>query len=213
VITANCDPGINKEDPVFEVGCWNEHFYEILLNKLNYKLFFPRLYAYINTSTPEEALGYLTGVVGFARDNNDPKVPINARDSVLIQGAMLNIESTFIRFDANKDNLIDNQTIAAYEDGKGLTELDVAFKIYRTAIIKVAGLKPENEKYAKSIFLYMIKYMEIPPQGRWLDNLRFLYFHSWESRKPIYAKRLNIGTLLYYLVNPNASSKLKKIKK
>ena len=201
-----CDTGINKDDPLIYQDCYNEHFYEVLLNKLEYKKFFPRLYSYINGSSPEEIKGYLEGVEGFARDIHDPKVPLNKRESTLVLGAMLNIESTFLRFDANKDNIIDNQTVVAYDGKTPLTELDVAFKIYRTAIIAVAKLKPDQEKYAKSIFLYMIKYMEIPPQNSWLDNAKFLYFHLWGSTKPIYAKRLNIGVLLYYLVNQNAAS-------
>jgi hypothetical protein len=209
---SHCETGINKEDPVFDVGCYNEHFFDVLLNDLNLKGSFPRLVSYINTSTPEEILGYLKGVEGFARENNDPKIPLSKRETILILGALLNIESTYIRFDVNKDNIIDNQTVVAYNGKQPVTELDAAFDIYRTAIIKVAKLKPEQEKYAKAIFLYMIKYMEIPPQGSWIDSGKFWYFYKWGSNKPIYAKRLNIGTLLYYLVNEKASSQNLKLK-
>jgi len=208
-MSKHCDTGINKDDPLFDTVCYNDHYFETLLNELNYKTSFPRLITYINSSSPEEVMGYLQGVEGFARETNDPKVPVSKREATLILGALLNIESTFIRFDVNKDNIIDNQTVVGYEGKKPLTELDAAFRIYQTAIIKVANLKPDQEKYAKAIFLYMIKYMEIPPQGSWLKTGKFLYFYKWGSSKPIYAKRLNVGTLLYYLVSEKASEKKK----
>jgi hypothetical protein len=175
------------------------------MKTLNYSSNFPRLESYIFNNSKEELQNYLKGVEGFARENNDPKVPINKRDSTLILGALLNIESTFLRFDVNRDNTIDNFNVIGREGDTDITELDTAFKIYRSAIIKVAKLAPEQEKYAQAIFLYMVKYMEIPPQGSWLDNAKFWYFYKWGSRKHIVAKRLNIGVLLYYLVNQNAT--------
>ncbi len=140
-------------------------------------------------STPEaEIQRFLIGVEGFARDIPDPKIPMNKRDLTLLLGAMINIETTFLRFDRNNDNIIDN------------SELDSAFEVYEEAIFSIARLKPDQRKYTKSIFLYMVKNMEIPKTGSWLDSVKFMYFHMWESRKTIHAKRLNIGTLLFYLV-------------
>ncbi len=202
-----CDGGINKADPLFDVGCFNDNYFSTLMNNLEYKEFFPRLYTYINDAKSEESMGFLKGVEGFARENNNPKIPINKRESTLILGALLNIESTFIRFDVNRDNVIDNVTIVGYEGKTAITELDAAFKIYRSAIIKVAKLPPSQEKYAQAIFLYMIKYMEIPPQGSWIDSGKFWLFYKFGLKNPIYGKRLNVGTLLYYLVNQNATKK------
>lgn len=212
-LARDCDPGINKDEPLFDITCVNDHYFEALMNKLDYKAFFPRLLTYINSSSPEEVMGYLQGVEGFAREKNDPKIPLNKREATLVLGALLNIESTFIRFDVNKDNVIDNRTIVAYEGKQALTELDVAFRIYRSAIIKVANLPPSQEKYAQAIFLYMIKYMEIPPQGSWIDSGKFLIFYKWGAHKPIFAKRLNVGTLLYYLVNEKATEEKKRLSK
>jgi hypothetical protein len=205
-----CDPGLNKDEPLFDVACVNDNYFKSLLENLNYKEYFPRLVTYIHASSSEELMAYLQGVEGFAREKNDPKIPLNSRESTLILGAMLNIESTFIRFDVNKDNILDNQTIVAYDGKEKLSELDVAFRIYRSAIIKVAKLAPSQEKYAQAIFLYMIKYMEIPPQGSWLDNAKFWLFYKWGMNQPILAKRLNVGTILYYLVNQNATKEKKQ---
>jgi hypothetical protein len=196
-LTAVCDSGVNKEDPVFGTECFNQHFFDTILNKLNYKKFFPRLNDYVTTATKEDVDGYLAGVEGFARDVNDPKIPINERDNILILGAMLNIESTFIRFDTNKDNIID------------YNELTEAFKVYKPAIISLAKLAPAQEYLAKSIFMYMVSKMEVPPTGTWMDNAKFIAFHGCLQfdvcrttvMDKIEAKRLNIGKLLYYLVN------------
>jgi hypothetical protein len=204
-ISKACNSGTDRDHPSFEVNCFNQHYFETIMKTLNYSSNFPRLESYIFNNSKEELQNYLKGVEGFARENNDPKVPINKRDSTLILGALLNIESTFLRFDVNRDNTIDNFNVIGREGDTDITELDTAFKIYRSAIIKVAKLAPEQEKYAQAIFLYMVKYMEIPPQGSWLDNAKFWYFYKWGSRKHIVAKRLNIGVLLYYLVNQNAT--------
>lgn len=197
-----CDGGINKDDPLFETECYNQHFYQTLLSDLDYKTSMPRLNQYVQTVTPEESAEYLTGVEGFARDSADPKIPINKRDNILILGAMINIETTFLRFDTNRDNIID------YD------ELVEAFRVYKKGIISMANLKPSQEAYAQSIFMYMVSKMEIPPTGTWLQSAKFFSFHqclSWSfCRKTVLhkieAKRLNVGKLLYYMVNQNTPS-------
>lgn len=201
-LSSKCDPGINKDDPVFDVACFNEHFFDGILNSLNYKKYFPRLNAYVTSTPKAEVDEYLKGVEGFARDVNDPKLPINNRDAILVLGAMLNIESTFIRFDTNRDNVIDYK------------ELVEAFKVYKPSIISLAKLKPSEEGYAQSIFLYMVSKMEIPPTGTWMQSAQFFAFHKCVSYDwcrnsmldPIVAKRLNVGKLLYYMVNQNSIS-------
>jgi hypothetical protein len=201
-----CDPGINTEDSLFDVKCFNDHFFEVFLNHVNYKKYFPRMAEYVNASPLTEVQAYLRGIEGFARDINDPKLPINKRDNILILGSMINVETTFLRFDTNLDNTID------------YNELMEAFKVYRPSIIALAKLSKEQEVYAPSIFLYMVSKMEIPPNNDWMDNLKFYSFHKCVSSNfcrttvldPIVAKRLNIGTLLYYLVNQTGAKPIAK---
>lgn len=193
---AVCNGGINKEDPIFDISCFNEHFFDIMLKR--YKKFFPRLVDYLDPkNTPQKDIEeYLKGVEGFARENPS-ETPVQKRDNILIIGAMLNIESTLIRFDINKDNIIDYH------------ELIDAFKTYRPSVIAIAKLKPNEEIYAQSIFLYMVSKMEIPPMGSWMQSAKFFTFHKCVSidicrnnfLDKIEAKRLNIGKLLYFLVN------------
>lgn len=201
-MTGLCNPGPNNEAPAFGLDCYNKYYFDIVLNKLKYSKSFPRLAAYVSSSPADEVMGYLRGVQGFARDVDTPGVPVNRRDSTLLLGAMINIESTFIRFDTNVDNIID------------YAELEEAFKVYQPSIFALAGLKKEQEKYAFPVFLYMASKMEIPKTGGWVNDIKFGTFSSCVTTKfcretfmdPILAKRLNIGKLLYYLVN-QASAK------
>ncbi|MBY0413010.1 MAG: hypothetical protein K2Q18_02540, partial [Bdellovibrionales bacterium] len=201
-LTSLCDPGINTDDPVYDTSCYNQNFYNVMLNKLGFKKSFPRLDKYFHTVSREESMNYLNGVEGFARDDNTPGVLVNRRDSTLIIGALINIETTFIRFDKNKDNIID------YD------ELSEAFFTYKNSIISLAELGPDKVQYAKSIFLYMVSKMEIPPTGTILTDLKFKAFDTcvnWDfcrnnTMDPVVAKRLNIGKLLYYMVNQVPSS-------
>lgn len=205
-LSAVCDPGINTGDPIFDADCFNNNFYEVILSKLGYEKSFPRLDTYFKTAPTEESLDYLKGVEGFARDSNAPGVPIGRRDATLILGAMINIESTFIRFDTNSDNIID------YD------ELSIAFLTYKSSIITLAGLKPDQEKYAKGIFLYMTSKMEIPKTGTWMSDAKFGTFNTCVQSSAcrnifmdaIQAKRLNIGKLLYYMVNQTPSAAVRK---
>lgn len=196
-LVEKCSPIVSNNDKAFDANCFNDHFYDFLLNDLNYKESLPRLYQYIHSVPSEEALDYLKGVEGFARDDNRPEVPINKRNSTLIIGALLNIETTFVRFDKNSDNILD------YD------ELTEAFQIYKAAIISLANLDADKEKYAKSIFMYMASKMEIPKTGSFIQDIKFASFHSCLKKTfcrnnfvgTIEAKRLNVGKLLFEMVN------------
>ena len=75
---------------------------------------------------------YLTNVEGFARDVVDDDILLGQRDFTLLTGAFLNIETTFMRFDRNRDNLMTTN------------ELDEAFKIYEDALIAIAELEGDS---------------------------------------------------------------------
>lgn len=184
------------EVPAYKADCFKQKFFSIFLVDLNYQAVLPRLRSYYEKSSSAELLNYLEGVSGFARENNAPGIPVNRKDITLITGALLNIETTFIRFDTNRDNVIDYH------------ELSRAFLVYKKSIIDIAGLQPDQEKYAKAVFLYMVSRMEIPKTGTWFKDVKFGAFAScvekgwcrWTLDK-VEAKRLNIGQLLYYMVN------------
>jgi len=197
-----------KLDPAeyLDTRCFNEHFFETFLNKLDFQKNFPRLKDYVVTNNnPDEAKTYLLGIEAFARDDSSLDTPIGARDLTLVLGALINIETTFIRFDTNKDNLLD------YD------ELMNSLKVYRYSILKLLGTG--QEEYADSIFLYMVTRMEKPKVDSIWQKLNFYSFHKCVHLKscrekangpvevPIVAQRLNIGALLAYLVEKGVNVK------
>lgn len=178
-----CDNLGSKEAPAYATDCYRPIFFKLMFNDLKLGKKLPKLKNYIETSSSEESIQFLRGVEGFARDIDDESIPMAKRDLVLLIGAMLNIESTFVRFDrVNENNQLDEN------------ELDQAYFIYRSGIIAVAGLTPDQEQYTKSIFLYMVDKMAKP------SKFDLFVFHNNPLRDNVIAKRLNIGTLLYYLV-------------
>lgn len=188
-VRCGSEPG--EERPLIAVPCSREHFFDVLLNKLGQKTYMPHLASYIHRIDLKTRLEFLSKVEGFARDIKDDNVPINKREYMLIFGAMLNIESTFLRYDVNRDNQVDAD------------ELKEAFKTYRQAIIDIAKLDESKVKYSESIFLYLIKYMEIP------STTELLWFHYVADKSKITAERLNIGAILNFLVS-EANSKAHK---
>ena len=102
------------------IECHRKYFFEVFFNRLGYKKNYPRFYDFYQAAPEEELNTFISNVEGFARDfGDDTTIPMASRDYGLLLGAMINIESTFLRFDTNKDNLLDN------------SELDKAFVVYR----------------------------------------------------------------------------------
>lgn len=177
-----CD-NVGTEEIAFDTPCYRPAFFDVLFKDLKLGKKLPKLKAYVDSVPKSESLKFLRGVEGFARDYDDEAIPMAKRDLVLLVGAMLNIESTFVRFDrVDENNQLDQ------------SELDQAYYIYRDGIVTVAELSEDQEQYTKSIFLYMVEKMEKPSPGA------LFIFHNNPLRGNITAKRLNIGTLLYYLV-------------
>lgn len=168
----------NSTDGI-EVKCYRKIFFQALRK---YEKYFERLYEYVNhPSTSEDKLTELLQKTEFfARDCALDSRPIKTRDMLLIMGGLLNIESTLIHFDQDKNNELNT------------SELDAAFPVYRSAIISAAKLKPSQEKYAHSIFFYLVKFQKLPDQ---IDLLKFHYFGD----KNAVGDRVTIATLLKYI--------------
>lgn len=162
-----------------EVKCYRKIFFE---GMRKYEKYFKRLFDYINRpdTTPEKLTELLQKTEFFARDCALDSRPIHTRDMLLIMGGLLNIESTLLHFDQNQDNELDTK------------ELDAAFPVYKSAIIAAAKLKPSQEKYAHSIFFYLVKFQKLPSQ---IDLLKFHFFGD----KKAVGDRVTIATLLKYI--------------
>jgi hypothetical protein len=185
-LTEYCPPlsGSGPDDWSFNTPCYRPHFFRIIMQEFDYARYLPMLNRYAQDNPSSEVTTFLRNVEGFARDVDDEAIPMVRRDFILLIGALINIETTFLRFDVNRDNIVDPN------------ELKEAFKIYEKAIILIAELDEGSEKYAESIFLYMIRNNSIP------SRTQVVYFHySPFVNRDISALRINIGSLLYNLVN------------
>ena len=167
----------------FEPGCYRNSFFKVFLNEMGMSKYLPKFKKYIEESTDEEKIDFLLAIEGFAKENSDEGVPQARRDMVLLIGAILNIESTFLRYDRDQSNVLE------------INELEEGFPVYEEAIINLAGLSEGQAKYAKTIFFYMIKEMKQPSRA----NLMFYHYNPFAD-KEISSKRLNIGALLYNMV-------------
>lgn len=167
----------------FRLECYRTVYFDTLFNKLGLKAELPKLVKYIESASEDEALNYVTSVEGFARESRDPNRPQTQKDLVLLIGAMMNIESTYLRYDKDKSNYIEPR------------ELDKAFPVYEEAIMMLANLSEGRRSYAETIFKYMIKNMSLPTPVQ----VGVYHFNPFQS-KSVGSKRLNIGSLLYNLI-------------
>ena len=198
----------DEKSPLIDDKCFYTNYFPILLDQLGYGKKLPKLNEYYKKESKEELVNYIKGVAGFARDDSKDGVPVNTRDMTLVTGALLNIESTFIRFDRDQDNIIDYY------------ELEEALQVYESVIIDMAGLRGGNEDYAKGVFMYMVSKMQIPLVDTKYNKAKFAAYNKCiqyatcrNKTNPVFAKRLNIGKLLYYLVNPPDGSAAAAAKK
>ncbi len=167
----------------FPLNCYRPLFFKTLFEDLNLRSKLPKLASYIDASTEDEVLEYVISVEGFARESRDQTRPQTQKDLTLLIGAMMNIESTFLRYDRDQSNYVEPD------------ELDEAFPVYEEAIMMLASLDESSRSYAPSIFKYMIKNMSLPE--KWQVGV---YHYNIFDRKRVGSKRLNIGSLLYNLI-------------
>ncbi|MDD0852092.1 hypothetical protein HBN50_03245 [Halobacteriovorax sp. GB3] len=176
-----------NDDPLIDPICHRKNLFKVIFDDLNYGDYFPRLRLYSKWNSDQDDIEFIKSIEGFARDI-PMEEPMRIRDFSLVLGAMLNIESTFLRFDRNQDNVIDRD------------ELEKAYEVYENVILMLAPELNEggNRKYAKTVFFYMLKYNKIPCSKATIAKHHYgfwFYYRNFE------AKRVNIGSLLYYLVN------------
>ncbi|OFZ25416.1 MAG: hypothetical protein A2381_17675 [Bdellovibrionales bacterium RIFOXYB1_FULL_37_110] len=183
-----CDFGADVDNPTFQVQCFRKNLPAIMFNNLGYQEYMPMLYDYLKKAGPAVFQKYLYKVEYFARDIPDDTIPIGPRDMTLILGALLNIESTFIRFDTDKNNIINPKELCP-----------PAYGVYKQAIIDLVHQKDPDidvTGYEKSIFLYLVKKMEIP------TKLQLGLYHLSGDKK-FDSHRANIGAILYNLIKMN----------
>ncbi len=177
-----CENKNTVDDPELENDCYREHFFKTLMIDLNMKQYMTKLYDYVVSADYDEVINFVKSVEGFTRDLTD--VRTGYRMARIIFGAMLNIESTLIRFDLNQDNILE------------FAELEKGYAVYDDAVISLSGLDKIAggffEYLAPKAYYYMIDKMKLPPEGAAGAAVLQTYFLP----KKIQAKRLNVGKLL-----------------
>lgn len=181
--------------PEIENDCYREHFFKTLMIDLDMKRYMPKLYDYVVSANYDEVINFVKSVEGFTRDAKD--VTTHPRIAKIIFGAMLNIESTLIRFDINQDNYLE------YE------ELERGYAVYDDAVIALSGLDVAAGgvfKYlAPKAYYFMIDKMKLPPEGA----AGAVRLQIYRIPKGIKAKRLNVGKLLEGIIE-QANSQLEE---
>jgi hypothetical protein len=182
----------------YTTSCFRKHFFNILMNKTrmsSYLKKFNRYYQKEKKDNPAELNKLLISVEGFARENG-PAYPVAKRDITMIIGAILNIESIFVRYDLGKspNNVLSNE------------ELTRAFPTYEKALIKIGKIPSNREDYALPVFMWVIGKGSIPDVDK--DQVALFTYNKWGRYKNVTAKRLNIGQLLYNMVQAANSGAL-----
>ena len=194
-------------DEAFDADCYRTNFFSALFaySELHRK-HLPNLQRYFEESPPEESERFLTSVELFTR----PDTPtMEKKHFTLLIGALLNIESTFMRYDLDGDNILSQR------------ELYAAYPTYKNVLSLISGSDDI------SILFYIVHKMAPPQKGLWetIQYLRFRhsfnngyppesfgkrvgvgpYYHEAAGASPeIFSKRINVGVILYSIIMSSA---------
>ena len=169
---------IDPDKESIDVQCFREHFLHVIFNELKYQVYYSKLYDYLQEAGASSLRKYLINLELYSRINPDPKVPLTKEDLSRILVILTNIETAYIRFDVNKDSILQR------------SELDIAFKVFKNLVKDVAGLGNEDSALYESIFFYLIKHMEVP------SATKLMWFHVFANKDKITSTRLNISAIL-----------------
>ncbi|MCO4794141.1 MAG: hypothetical protein KC493_10530 [Bacteriovoracaceae bacterium] len=161
----------------FEVTCYRENFFPTLFFDMNKKEYFPNFYQYFKNAEWSVTQQFLKDAEGMARIDPDPKVPVTKTDLSRMLTSMSNGEGLFLRYDKNKNHLLDRD------------ELEDVFVVLKKVLAEEANLKPTS-KLLKSVFLYIIKKKKHP------SVVQLLLFHVFGKKKNIYADRNTVAAVL-----------------
>ena len=200
VFLERMDPScfLNDGTERLKLGCYRQHFFDAFFPEqmpfgdyVDFRSYFPKLNAYVDSLTHPEVTEFVKQVEVFSRGENED--PMTGRDITILIGALLNVESTLIRYDQYEDNNLDEQ------------ELWMAFPTYKRVIAGITDISESEERLLESAFFYVVK-NKGPPEGL-LGPVKFLGFHANFQRNPwrenIMASRINIAAILYTIAISN----------
>ena len=183
-----------------ETICHRKNILPILMQKINWQYQLPQLGHYFYRAQFGEIQQLMKSLEDFTRDAQTEQDPISPRNRTLLIGALMNIESLFLRFDRNLDNVLD------------FDELSQAYLLFNNLLMayltEFFGLDPDLAKtYSKSIFFFLVD-RRYPP-----GKYELLWFHHTTNLKKIQAHRINIGAILSYFAKTNAEQNKRQKKR
>ncbi len=199
--TKNCQ---RDEFNRLDASCFKEHFFEAVCT--NYRANFPRLFKYMGANdqlncdeqdfNSEHNMNYLNASAQAARfchiyPDDQSEIKYSKGDIMSILLAMMHIETTITRWDTNLNNEMDpNEVMDAYA-------------IYKPAINGMLPKLPSvldtpkiRETLAKQVYLYLVKYEEVPKTKKGQDIWKLVKFLLSFNAKKAPAHRKTIASIL-----------------
>jgi hypothetical protein len=187
-----------------DAACFKEHFYEAICT--NYRSNFPRLFEYLGADPDLECdqqnfnsdhnINYLNASATASRfchiyPDQDTEIEYSKGDMMSILLAMMHIETTITRWDINQNNTMDSN------------EVMDAYAIYKPAINGMLPKLPSvldtpkiKETLAKQVYLYLVKFEEVPQTKTGQDIWKLVKFLLSFNAKKAPADRKTIASIL-----------------
>lgn len=157
----------------YSPDCFRDNFLQLMQTETDRKTLmsdhFPKMYEFLASLSPEKQREFIVGAETISRScmtYNDKEIPMTSGDIFLVFSGLSSIEQTMIRLDLNQNNNLEPN------------ELDLAFKIYEDSI-KALIPGRRMKRFAKSFFLYLVKYKRVPKVtgvSRWRKTKEGLHF-------------------------------------
>lgn len=183
-VYCNPDPTLS-----YEMECYRNNFFPSLFFDLDKVEYFPNFFNYFSSSSWQATQKYLEDAEKMARINPDPILPMTKVDLSRLVTSMSNTEGLFLKYDENKNGILER------------IELDKVFEVLKLTLAKEANLKPES-KLLKSVYYYIVKKQKEP------TTAGLLWFHVFGKKKNIKANRNTIAGVLKMFGFKNKMEKL-----
>lgn len=194
--------GANVNFDRIQPACFKANFWKSLCKY--YRSYYPLMFDSINAPKKCEefvetaqSAELLDRVILAARscnnytDGNKEEIFYSKGDMMTIMIALLHVETTILRWDANGNNYMDAE------------EVNAAYDIYSPALDGfLEGKNAIIKKFKKQIYQYMIKYEQVPDEKDFGSIWKFVKFLlSFNKKSP--ATRKTIASILVAIGNEN----------
>lgn len=185
--------------------CFRDNFWQNLCR--SHRSYYPLLFESLGfgptcedfQNTPDSSrlldrLALAARTCNYYTDGEKEEIPYSSGDMMTILTALLHLETTILRWDANNNNIMDPD------------EVNRAYEIYSPALDAfMEGKNPIIKKFKKQIYQYLVKYEEVPDETNFSSIWKFVKFLlSFNKKAP--ANRTTIASILVAIADQNAKS-------